>query len=277
VAQAVCIRMAPYPPPSEAAAELERAGYVVLPNAIPEPLRARLERACDRVYGDQAAGGGALHLLGFLTRDRAFCELLDLPATLPVVREVLGWNVYAYHSHLDVHPPLAAPSPPRWRWHQDGLRQNLEALADPSRPRLSVKIAFLLTDLTRPGRGNTLVLPRSHRRNTLARPARPELGFRHPRGARPLVAAAGSAVVFDRRLWHAATDNTSKLTRKVLFVAYTYRWVRPREDYLHNAPAWVARLSPLRRQLLGGTVTACGHWEPQEADVPLRNWPAPAG
>ena len=255
------------------AAALDSAGYLVLPHALGEQLRARLERACDRVHRRHAPDGGALHLLGFLTEDPVFCELLDLPATLPVVRAALGWNIYAYHSHLDVHPPLAEPPPPRWRWHQDGLRQNIEAAAAPTRPRLSVKVAFLLTDLTEEGRGNMLVLPRSHRRNTLPRPPRPELGFRHPRGARPLTAPAGSAVVFDRRLWHAATDNTSRLTRKVLFVAFTYRWVRPREDYLRNAPAWVGRLSALRLQLLGAAATDNGHWQPQQADVPLRGWP----
>lgn len=267
----------PDSPPGDAAAELEQTGYVVLPDAVPLRLLTQLRAACNRVHREHAPDGGPLHLLGFLTRRRAFCELLDLPATLPVVREALGWNIYVYHSHLDVNPPRAAPSPARWRWHQDGLRQNLEVTAEPTRPRLSVKVAILLTDLTQPGRGNMLVLPRSHPRNRLPRPAQPQLGFRHPRGAVPLQAAAGSAVVFDRRLWHAATDNTSPLTRKVLFLAYTYRWIRPREDYLADAPAWVGRLSPLRRQLLGAAVTPAGHWQPQDEDVPLRSWSPASG
>ena len=43
-----------------------------------------------------------------------------------------------YHSHLDVHPREDAASR-RWRWHQDGGRQNLELETDP-RPRLSLKV-----------------------------------------------------------------------------------------------------------------------------------------
>jgi len=252
--------------------DFERDGFVLLPGAIDPALLARLTAACDRVHRAAAPAGGPLHRLGFLAEDPAFCELLDLPAVLDLVRAALGWNVYVYHSHLDVHPPVARPGPARWRWHQDGLRQNLEARAEPIRPRLSVKAAAVLSDLREPGRGNTLVLPGSHHRNTIPRPRPGARRFRQPAGAREVLAAPGTVMLFDRRLWHAATDNRSAVTRKVLFLAYTYRWVRPREDYLAGAPAWVDELSPVRRQLLGAAVTPNGHWEPEDADVPLRGW-----
>ncbi len=246
----------------------ERDGYALLPGAVSPALLERLVAACDRVHADE--GGGELHLLGFLNRDAAFAELVDLPATLTVVSAALGWNIYVYHSHLDVNPPRL-PAAPRWRWHQDGLRQNLELGAEPTRPRLSVKVAVFLTDLTAPGRGNMLVLPGSQRANTLARPA-PGERFEHPPGARPILAAPGTAMVFDRRLWHAADDNRSPFTRRVLFLSYTYRWVRPREEVLSGQPLLARRLSPLRRQLLGGAAGPTGHWQPADEDVPLRDW-----
>jgi ectoine hydroxylase len=76
-------------------------------------------------------------------------------------------------------------------------------------------------------------------------------------------------VILDRRLWHARGDNTSRATRKVLFYAYTYRWIRPRDD-LGLEPARLAALSPIRRQLLGAGTSAIGHWIPTDDDVPLR-------
>jgi len=42
--------------------------------------------------------------------------------------------------------------PFRFEWHQDGGRQNREIETDP-RPRLSVKLAYWLSDVSGPGRG----------------------------------------------------------------------------------------------------------------------------
>jgi len=69
--------------------------------------------------------------------------------------------------------------------------------------------------------------------------------------------------------WHARGDNTSDVTRKVLFFAYTYRWIRPRDD-LDLSASFLAGTSPTRRQLLGDGTSAIGHWIPTEEDVPLR-------
>ena len=43
---------------------------------------------------------------------------------------VLGWNVHVYHSHIDVHPPVAGDVPFRYEWHQDGGWQNKELETD---------------------------------------------------------------------------------------------------------------------------------------------------
>src|SRR5207249_1451012 len=123
--------------------------------------------------------------------------------------------------------PPASSDQRTWRWHQDGGRQNLETETFP-RPLLSVKVAYVLSDLSEPGRGATRIIPGSHRRNHLARPEHPELGFEDPAGAVEVTAAPGDAFIFDRRLWHAPSTNLSLVTRKMLFVGYTYRWIRER-------------------------------------------------
>jgi ectoine hydroxylase-related dioxygenase (phytanoyl-CoA dioxygenase family) len=238
--------------------DFERDGFTVVEDALDAVAIATLTEAVDRVWAQERPDGNALHLLGFLGRDPAFLDLLDHPATLPLVRGVLGWNIYVYHCHLDVHPPLHEP--PRWRWHQDGGRQNLE-LESP-RPRLSVKVAYFLTDVEAPDQGALRVIPGSHLRDTLPMD-------REPEEATPLLVPAGSAVVLDRRLWHARGDNRSDRTRKALFYGYTFRWVRPRDE-LGLSQAQVAALDPVRRQLVGGGTGAIGYWIPTEEDVPLR-------
>jgi ectoine hydroxylase len=238
--------------------DFERDGYLIVENALDDATVARLTQAVDRAWTHERPDATALHLLGFLGRDPAFVELVDHPRTFPLVHDLLGWNIYVYHCHLDVHPPLHEP--PRWRWHQDGGRQNLE-LESP-RPRLSAKVAYFLTDVDSADHGALRVVPGSHRRETLCRE-------HEPADATPLLVEAGSAVVFDRRLWHARGDNVSERTRKALFYGYTYRWIRPRDD-LGLTEEQLAVLDPVRRQLLGAGTSAIGYWLPTEEDVPLR-------
>lgn len=72
--------------------------------------------------------------------------------------------------HLDVHPPIQAPMPFRFNWHQDGGRQNREIETTP-RPRLSVKIAYWPSNVSQPGRGNLKLVPGSHKEQGFFDPA----------------------------------------------------------------------------------------------------------
>ena len=236
--------------------DFERDGFVIVPGALrPEELRC-LEAAVDRVWEAEAGSIGTFHRLAFAGLDEAFVELVDHPGCLPLVSAVLGSNIYVYHCHLDVHPPQKRVEP-HWRWHQDGGRQNVE-LSSP-RPRLSVKVAYFLTDVPTAEHGALRVVPGSHVRDTLRRD-------REPAGAMPVLVEAGSAVIFDRRLWHARGDNVSDRTRKVLFYGYTHRWIRPRDE-LTLDPDLLAGLTPLRRQLLGFAEDTSDYWFPTEATL----------
>jgi ectoine hydroxylase-related dioxygenase (phytanoyl-CoA dioxygenase family) len=241
---------------------LEQDGFIVVEDALDAAAIRRLTCAVDTVWRGEAPNGEALHRLAFAALDTAFVELVDHPRTLPLVTDKLGWNIYVYH--LDVHPPVPLPLPRAWRWHQDGGRQNVEL--DSPRPRLSVKVAFFLTDVEDESFGPMWLIPKSHLTETLARPAD---GGIKPKGAQPLLVRAGTAVVFDRRLWHARGENVSHVVRKALFYAYAHRWIQPRDELVVN-PALLARLNPVRRQLLGAATSAIGRWIPTDADVPLR-------
>ena len=234
--------------------DFERDGFVIVPGALRSRELERLEAAVDRVWEAEAGSNCAFHRLGFVGLDEAFLELVDHAGCLPLVSAVLGANIYVYHCHLDVHPPVGRAEP-RWRWHQDGGRQNVE-LESP-RPRLSVKVAYFLTDVPTAEHGALRVVPGSHVQDTLSRD-------REPSGAMPLLVEAGSAVIFDRRLWHARGDNVSDRTRKVLFYGYTHRWIRPRDE-LTLDPDRLAGLTPLRRRLLGFADDTSDYWFPTEA------------
>jgi hypothetical protein len=229
--------------------------------------------AVDRAYAasTQAEAGVALHQLSAVTHCPDLVGLLDHPGTFRYVWSLLGWNVHVYHSHFDVHPPMRGRRPFWWHWHQDGGRQNRELETDP-RPRMSVKLAYWLSDVSAPGRGNLMVVPGSHRTNWLPGPPRRDLEFPQPSGAIEVQARPGDVLLFDRRLWHARSDNRSDVTRKVAFIGYTYRWVAIRDE-VNDLPKqdWFDTLSPVRRQLLGHVGDGSGDhlWGHFPATTPL--------
>ena len=256
-------------PSIDAVMQLETDGYALLRGVLPPEEVADLRLTVDEVWGRHRdtpprRGGEPLHLLAFLNEDPRFLDLLDHPRTLGTIVDVLGPNIFMYHCHLDVHPPENEP-PHTWRWHQDGGIQNRDLETDP-RPRLSLKVAFFLTDLRSPDRGNFLVVPGSHVRNTLERASDDDAP-----AAIPILAAPGDAVVFDRRLWHMRGPNPSDRVRKALFFAYTYRWIRPRDDLALDATV-AERLTATQRQLVGlDEATDFDRWMPDHTDLPVRD------
>jgi ectoine hydroxylase len=252
----------------------EETGLLIVPDALPPEMVQRLDEALGRIYAERRTDDLGPHdgmfQPNFVGRDPAFLELLDCPAVFPKVWGILGWNIYLYHGHCAVNPP-ADPGHSRVKktlgWHQDSGRVNLEMEGHP-RPRLSLKVGYFLSDCSEPGRGNFHVIPGSHLRDTLRKP---EDGISDPEGAVPVCVKAGSAVFFDRRLWHAGSPNWSDVTRKVLFYGYGYRWIRTKDDMV-IPPEVFAACSPIRQQLLGGGVNCNGHYTPTDADVPLRVW-----
>jgi ectoine hydroxylase-related dioxygenase (phytanoyl-CoA dioxygenase family) len=241
-------------------------GWLLIRNALEEPMLQRVTDAVDRVYAEESAAGrvkpdGAAHVMGCMARDSAFTDLVDHPTMFPYVWGLMGWNIYTHHNHIDVNPPVTDAGAPFWNWHQDGYRQNADVDMDP-RPMLSAKICYVLSDLSEPGRGSTRIIPGSHVDNTLAgRPTRPELGFDEPEGAIQVLANPGDAFIFDRRLWHSRSVNLSAVTRKLVFVGYTYRWIRPLDEvsYDQTGEFW-EELSPVQRQLLGGGDDNANFW-----------------
>jgi hypothetical protein len=249
----------------------ETTGMLIVEDALAPQHVAALTRVMDRIYADKVAAGHdphtALFYPNFIPDDTLFADLVDHERVLPKVWGILGWNIYLYHAHLIVTPPSGQPRGDKtFGWHQDSGRANVEMETHP-RPRLSLKVAYFLSDTSQEGRGNFWVVPGSHLSDTLELPAS---GHGQPAGAIPVLARPGSAVFFDRRLWHTASPNWSDVTRKVLFYGYGYRWIRTKDD-MTVRDLWPVS-EPIRRQLLGDGLNANGHYSPADGDVPLRMW-----
>jgi ectoine hydroxylase len=260
-------------------ASFDRDGYLVIRGALRPDEVAAARGALDRVYATAASAGslgpdGSMHLLSAVTNCPDMAFLTDHPATFPYVWPVLGWNVHIYHSHLDVHPPQRAVRPFRFEWHQDGGRQNREIETTP-RPRLSVKLAYWLSDVSQAGRGNLKLVPGSHLMNWIDGPPRRDVQWPDPEGAIEVTAEHGDAVFFDRRIWHARSPNHSEHTRKAVFFGYTYRWTATRDDTARiRDSVWFSQLNPVQQQLLGGIEDGNGDhaWGHHPQTTPLYGW-----
>ncbi len=249
----------------------EQYGILQIENALSPQAVAELTECTDRIYQKKLDEGddpdAALFYPNFIPEAEAFQNLVDYDRVLPRVWGILGWNIYLYHAHLIVTPPSGKQrDDATFGWHQDSGRVNAEMESHP-RPRLSLKVAYFLSDTSVEGRGNFWVIPGSHTRDVLELP---QNRTGQPEGAVPVLAKPGTAVFFDRRLWHTASPNWSDITRKVLFYGYGYRWIRTKDD-MTVQDLWPSS-SPIRRQLLGDGVNCNGHYSPTDDDVPLRVW-----
>jgi ectoine hydroxylase-related dioxygenase (phytanoyl-CoA dioxygenase family) len=251
--------------------QFDEQGYLIVPDALSSGQVAALTEVTDQIHAQRIADGfdpkKALFYPNFIPDSPLFAGLVDYDKVLPKVWGILGWNIYLYHAHLIVTPPSGQPKDDKtFGWHQDSGRVNMEIESHP-RPRLSLKVAYFLSDISEPDRGNFWIIPGSHRDDTLVRP---EGGIGQPEGAIPVCVKPGSAVFFDRRLWHTASPNWSDITRKVLFYGYGYRWIRTKDDMTVQS-LW-DQSDPIRKQMLGWGTNANGFYTPTDEDVPLRGW-----
>jgi hypothetical protein len=248
--------------------QFEADGYLVVPGVLARAQTEAILRVAWQMDSDFRSSPhvGPHHVLNrhdLIGADAAFLELIDLPRVFPKVFGILGWNIQCFHTQLLVTPPAppgAAHAP--YGWHQDNNRMNLDFEIPPPHPRVSVKVGYFLTDLLASGMGNLCVVPGSHVRGRPPADAVPE-------AMTEIRATAGDAVLFDRRLWHAASTNTSEHTRVFLTYGYSYRWLRPKSAM--EVGDLVEMCDPIRRQLLGASPSGPnGYFDPQPEDVPLR-------
>ena len=227
--------------------QFDRDGYLVIPNALSAEEVAYYNEVIDRIYARGEGGGRALRPRARCTcsprctaaRRSPRCSTTRRPSRW-CGRSSAGTCTSTTRTWTCTRrSPFQKPF--RFEWHQDGGRQNREIETDP-RPRLSVKLAYWLSDVSVEGRGNFKVVPGSHLRNWIDGPPRRDVEWPEPEGAVEVLANPGDAVFFDRRIWHTRTNNYSDVTRKGMFFAYTLRWIAVRDEV--DEPSGHVPISP---------------------------------
>ena len=218
-----------------------RDGFYVIKNALAETDQACFENAVDRVYAEEEAAGRlrpdrSIHVMGWMHRDPRFVELLTWPTTFPIWG-TLGWNIYTHHKPHRRQPaqgraavlelaPGRVPAELRYR-HGPATDVHDEDLLRPDRPGRA---------RVRQHEGHPRVASQQHPRRSAGEAGRPH---HRARGAIEVCLEPGDAFIFDRRLWHSRSMNKSARIRKLMFIGYTYRWVRPLdEDVADQSSEW---------------------------------------
>jgi Phytanoyl-CoA dioxygenase (PhyH) len=219
-------------------------GWTLLPAIVPGEFVGRLVDELERVYHDQRAlqlrngvGDGADGTVHHLPcAGGAFIEFLERGYGL---RELDGFfsapyilNTYGGVLNLPTGPSYVA------RVHRDQRTFS-------GNVRLMAQLLVMLDDFT-DANGATYLLSGSHR---LAERPPDDQFFRTAIRA---TGSAGSIVVFDSNLWHAAGVNTTTSPRRALTLAFTRPFMKQQFDY-PRALGYdrVESFSPRLRQLLG--------------------------
>jgi ectoine hydroxylase-related dioxygenase (phytanoyl-CoA dioxygenase family) len=245
-------RLAPDDPRwcAQALAAVRTHGFAVVEGVLDRNMvartRERMYRVRDLIVEDIGAGrlarAGEIGVLRLMAKyDPFFLEFLELPEVLAAVDATVS-NTAILHLQNGFILPSAPPSEQQQvfqnTYHQDFPRVLNGYLA-------SVNVFFAIDEFTREN-GATWVLPGTHQT-----PACPPIGERASRGV-ALECPAGSMIVFDSTLWHAAGPNTSGRDRLAINHQFTRSWIKQQIDYVRAlGDAVVQTQTPRTQQLLG--------------------------
>jgi hypothetical protein len=239
---------------AEQASTLSGSGYLLLPGHLPAPrleaLRAAHDQLMAQKYPSDAgcpAGGrfdwwhhepGTRRLADLASEDPVFDGLYTDGLVLAAVATLLR-----HPFKLDsINAREALPGHGQQQLHVDAPRRD-----DGCEP--GVNTAWLLDDFTSAS-GPTRVVPGSHRwpvgPETLGDACAP-----HPQ-ERPILAPAGSVMVFANMLWHSGMRNLGSSGRRVVHVSYSRRErdLGARAQHLRIRKAVWERISPEARWIL---------------------------
>ncbi len=286
--------------------DFDEQGFILLENFFTQSELERLLGAIDevavKVRQDKGIGpNDPFALRNALTHHEAFLDLIDHPLMLPLVVDAIGWNIQIRTTHLDYRPPYpegleagelgtgaGADHTAGYKnlvWHPDLAGPYLfeRPSLDGRLPFMEIKVGYYLSDLTEHNSGAICLVPGSHRRTPQELR---DMEYRVPEDQFiELNVPANTALLWRTQVWHCVTPNLSNRVRKVFYVGYHYRWLRP-TDYIQQDAELIARSSPVRRQLLGALqpegdpLGPDPFWEPSSRywlikdweDVPLKSW-----
>jgi ectoine hydroxylase-related dioxygenase (phytanoyl-CoA dioxygenase family) len=205
--------------------ELKVARETLYRVAEQDVARGRVEEAVNSDKGSQ-------RIWNLPSRDPVFCDLVEHPAALQLVKSALGWPVLLSNISANITEPGSG---------EMMLHADQGAFPGPwNRPHV-INIAWCLDDFTDEN-GATRVVLGSHLENRQVQPgdsARPTV---------PVEAKAGSLFAIDGRLWHKTGANRAKAGRRAgIFAVYSLPMYLPQEN-------WWLSLDPSVRQFGSDTL-----------------------
>lgn len=257
--------------------QFDEQGFLVLPGVLDASTIERLLEAGDRLMASdslenrQSLDDGLYDSFrNCIALDDAFLPLLTHSATVPLIVQLLSPRIHLVTSHLIYKKPdLPGTSPSRRApgWHRDIQYTSMDLGYDKT-PRMDIKCAYYLTDLSTPQRGATVFSPGS---NNLKEKIHINPGQADPDNVFEPLLKPGDAVLFENRTFHAVTVNLSDQTRKVVMFGYGYQWLKP-FDYV-TQPDWLLeKTDDIGKQLLGGLTDAEGRFVSGGINTPLTTW-----
>jgi ectoine hydroxylase-related dioxygenase (phytanoyl-CoA dioxygenase family) len=202
-----------------------------------------------------------------------FLRLLDHPIIDEFVPDFLGDN-FLIAEHM---ANIAGPGGEAMVLHQDQ-----SGVQPPLPVAIGLNVLFCLDDFTAKN-GATRVIPGSH----IAEFGRAPDDIYSATGSVALEAPAGSAILFETRLWHGTGANTSRDFRHGLFLLFERSWVRTQQTgVLTVHPSVLNRMSDRAKTMYAHRVTgAMGKvqgsnegdfvgWDPDQLVLEMHSRPA---
>lgn len=252
-------------------------GFLIVRNVLDADMISNLIEAGDRLIAQESRvnrfvthGGLYDGFRNCITMDDAYIPLLTNEVTLPLVIQLLGSNLQLSTSHLIHRYPDPAGTPPTRRmpgWHRDNGRTSRD-VGHANYPRIGLKCAFYLTDLSEPNSGVTMMAPGS---NQLKVPIEIPEGQADPDNAVEPLLNPGDCVIFEYRTWHAGAPNFTDVIRKAVMIGYAYRWLKPM-DYIQQPELFLEKLTDVERFLVGDELDEDVEFKPNGGINPLNAW-----
>jgi ectoine hydroxylase-related dioxygenase (phytanoyl-CoA dioxygenase family) len=180
-------------------------------------------------------------LRNMMKYDEFFLKYLELPEVLQVVDATVSSTAILHLQNgfiLPSFPPGAVPKTFQNKFHMDFPRVLNGYLA-------SVNTLFAIDAFTS-SNGGTLAVPGTQQQTTI-----PDAAYLDATAA-PVECSAGSMLVFDSTLWHAAGANVSGKDRLGMNHQFTRSFIKQQVDYVRAlGDDYVKRQAPRTQQLLG--------------------------
>ena len=201
--------------------QFETNGYLTLEGALSKDQLVDLNQALDREFSDRrdtfySRSDGTHQSVRLLEIEEVFDELIMHTATFDILKGLMNEDIaFSELSALIKEPGTDSHAP----WHKDigydGIPLNQSLLL--------ISCIYYLSDV--PDNGACFsVVPGSHRFDR----ERPEVkNLEDMPGHTRLSAPAGTAIIFNANLWHAAMHERSGHERRTVHVYYCHPWMKP--------------------------------------------------